>query len=154
MSWHWVIFSLTRQKGGWQHRLLHGLAMETCPVLSTLHPGLGNKLLSCCCWAHLTLSPLQPPTAVLGMGRAIQSTSQYQQSRGPPSHPGSPGSQADGGKHPLPPSPSLLAHRKPSVGQRRDVFPGAALLTLPRLLAPSPPRRTSVRFTAWQRGWG
>lgn len=46
-------------------------------------------------------------------------------------HARSPGSQADRGKHPQPPPSS-------PVGQRRDVFPGAVLLTLPRLPAPSP----------------
>lgn len=54
-------------------------------------------------------------------------------------HAGSPGSQADRGKHPQPPLP---VHPKPSEssprGQRRDVFPRAVLLTLPQLPAPSP----------------
>ena len=63
LSWHRVNFSLTvtRWKGGWQGQVLDGLVVEKCQSLSTLHPWLGNESLSCCRWAHITLSPSSAP---------------------------------------------------------------------------------------------
>lgn len=180
-----------RRGGGWQHRVLDGLAVEKCQLLSTLHPWLGNESLSSCCWAHVTPrgarttarkegSRMHPPTLcavptrappgrghggttrTLGPGRSGAEAMGATRKRLSPSqrcveqagtswgwgelfggqpgtsnpgdlqtHPRSPGSQADRRKHPQPPPSS-------PVGPRRDVFPGAVLLTLPQLPAPSP----------------
>lgn len=65
LSWHQLTFSLTvtcrnREQ---QHQVLNGLVVEKCQTLSTLTSWLGNKLLSHCCWVHVTLSL---PLALMG----------------------------------------------------------------------------------------
>lgn len=191
-----------------------GWQWENATLLSTLlQPRLGNEPLPCCCWAHITLSLLEPKEGAEGMDQGQAARGMLTARESPSCSHGAPSALAGGvlrpwkelrprkelspsqscgeqpgtpwgweaqpkgqlraidpghlQTHPVSPGcqdnslTSLPVHPKPSgsspVGQRRDVFPGALLLTLPRLSAPSPPhapRRTSVRFTAWQRGRG
>lgn len=72
---------------------------------------------------------------VPGMGRAFQRATRHQRSQGPPNPPHVSGLQ--GGQRKAPSATPKLSGGT-EEGWRRDVFPGAVLLTLPRLPAPSP----------------